>query len=95
MRVAATTAVEVIRAARLGFSLMLAISGGPPAPMASNRNVLAELLSQRALEKFGRPPLPVGVRSPGAMPGLTHDQLMTNIDLYGRQVIPRVRELLS
>ena len=29
------------------------------------------------------------------MPGLTHDQLMTNIELYGRQVIPRVRELLS
>jgi alkanesulfonate monooxygenase SsuD/methylene tetrahydromethanopterin reductase-like flavin-dependent oxidoreductase (luciferase family) len=29
------------------------------------------------------------------MPGLTHDQLMTNIQLYGHQVIPRVRELLS
>ena len=29
------------------------------------------------------------------MPGLTHDQLMTNIELYGRQVVPRVRELLS
>lgn len=29
------------------------------------------------------------------MPGLTRDQLMTNIELYGRQVIPRVRELLS
>jgi hypothetical protein len=29
------------------------------------------------------------------MPGLTHEQLMTNIDLYGHQVIPRVRELLS
>jgi alkanesulfonate monooxygenase SsuD/methylene tetrahydromethanopterin reductase-like flavin-dependent oxidoreductase (luciferase family) len=29
------------------------------------------------------------------MPGLTHDQLMANIELYGRQVIPRVRELLS
>ena len=29
------------------------------------------------------------------MPGLTHDQLMTNIELYGRQVIPRARELLS
>ena len=23
------------------------------------------------------------------MPGFTHDQLMTNIDLYGHQVIPR------
>jgi alkanesulfonate monooxygenase SsuD/methylene tetrahydromethanopterin reductase-like flavin-dependent oxidoreductase (luciferase family) len=29
------------------------------------------------------------------MPGLTHDQLMTNIGLYGTEVIPRVRELLS
>jgi alkanesulfonate monooxygenase SsuD/methylene tetrahydromethanopterin reductase-like flavin-dependent oxidoreductase (luciferase family) len=29
------------------------------------------------------------------MPGLTHEQLMTNIELYGRQVIPRARELLS
>jgi hypothetical protein len=25
----------------------------------------------------------------------THDQLMTNIELYGHKVIPRVRELLS
>src|SRR5262249_60688876 len=29
------------------------------------------------------------------LPGLTHDQLMTNIELYGHQVIPRVRELLA
>jgi alkanesulfonate monooxygenase SsuD/methylene tetrahydromethanopterin reductase-like flavin-dependent oxidoreductase (luciferase family) len=29
------------------------------------------------------------------MPGLTHDQLMTNIELYGREVIPRVREMLA
>jgi alkanesulfonate monooxygenase SsuD/methylene tetrahydromethanopterin reductase-like flavin-dependent oxidoreductase (luciferase family) len=29
------------------------------------------------------------------MPGLTHDQLMTNIELYGHEVIPRARELLS
>jgi catechol 2,3-dioxygenase-like lactoylglutathione lyase family enzyme len=29
------------------------------------------------------------------MPGLTHQQLMTNIELYGREVIPRARELLS
>jgi alkanesulfonate monooxygenase SsuD/methylene tetrahydromethanopterin reductase-like flavin-dependent oxidoreductase (luciferase family) len=28
------------------------------------------------------------------MPGLTHDQLMTNIELYGHEVNPRVRELL-
>ena len=29
------------------------------------------------------------------MPGLTHEQLLTNIELYGHQVIPRVRELLG
>jgi alkanesulfonate monooxygenase SsuD/methylene tetrahydromethanopterin reductase-like flavin-dependent oxidoreductase (luciferase family) len=29
------------------------------------------------------------------MPGLIHDQLMTNIELYGREVIPRARELLA
>src|SRR6204780_3306319 len=51
---------SVVRAARLGFSLALAIIGGPPdrfAPYAQ--------LFQRALEKFGRPPLPVLVHSPG------------------------------
>jgi hypothetical protein len=29
------------------------------------------------------------------MPGLTHEQLITTIELYGQQVIPRVRDLLS
>jgi len=157
---------SVIRAARLGFSLALAIIGGPPARFAAYSQ-----LFQRALEKFGRPPLPVLVHSPGhvaatdeqakaefwprwreiialiapergfaipteesfdwelgphgalyvgspetvaqkiatnlralaatrfdlkyGMPGMTRDQLMTNIELYGRQVIPRVRELLG
>jgi probable LLM family oxidoreductase len=157
---------SVIRAARLGFGLALAIIGGPP-----DRFEPFSELFQRALEKFGRPPLPVMVHSPGhvaatddqakaefwprwrdtitlmapergfrqptedsfdreigphgalyvgspetvaqkvaanlktlgasrfdlkyGMPGLTHDQLMTCIGLYGRRVIPRVRELLS
>jgi probable LLM family oxidoreductase len=157
---------SVVRAARLGFGLALAIIGGPPARFAA----YSELFG-RALEKFGRPPLPVMVHSPGhvaatdeqakaefwprwrdimtamapvrgfaiptrqsferetgphgalyvgspetvaqkiavnlpalgatrfdlkyGMPGLTHDQLMSNIDLYGRRVIPRVRELLG
>jgi probable LLM family oxidoreductase len=157
---------SVIRAARLGFSLALAIIGGKPARFAP----YAELF-QRALEQFGRPSLPVMVHGPGhvaatdeeakaefwprwretiqmvaaergfaipteaqfdwdtgpdgalyvgspetvarkiaanirclgasrfdlkyGMPGLTHDQLMTNIDLYGHKVIPRARELLS
>jgi hypothetical protein len=29
------------------------------------------------------------------MGGLAHRALMTNIELYGTQVIPRVRELLA
>ena len=28
-------------------------------------------------------------------PGMTHEQLMTSVELYGRQVIPRVRTLLG
>jgi alkanesulfonate monooxygenase SsuD/methylene tetrahydromethanopterin reductase-like flavin-dependent oxidoreductase (luciferase family) len=157
---------SVIRAARLGFSLALAIIGGPPARFGAYSQ-----LFQRALEKFGRPPLPVMVHSPGhvaatdeqakaefwprwrevialvaeergfaipteasfdretgpggalyvgspetvaakiaanlralgasrfdlkyGLPGLTHGQLMTTIELYGQRVVPRVRELLG
>jgi probable LLM family oxidoreductase len=157
---------SVIRAARLGYGLALAIIGGPPARFAGYSE-----LFKRALKEFGRPPLPVMVHSPGhvagtdeqakaefwprwrdimtamaaergfaiptemsferetgphgalyvgspetvaqkiavnlraldatrfdlkyGMPGLTHDQLVTNIDLYGGKVIPRVRELLG
>jgi probable LLM family oxidoreductase len=157
---------SVLRAARLGFGLALAIIGGSPARFAGFSQ-----LYRQALEEYGRPPLPVMVHSPGhvaatdeqakaefwprwrdlitrvaaergfripteasfeaetgprgalhvgspetvarkiatnlraldatrfdlkyGMPGLTHDQLMTNIDLYGHKVIPRVRELLA
>jgi probable LLM family oxidoreductase len=157
---------SVIRAARLGYSLALAIIGGPPSRFASFSQ-----LFRRALEQFGRPPLPVLVHSPGhvaatdeqaraefwprwrdlitvmaaergfavpteesfereigpdgalyvgspetvaqkiaanlraleatrfdlkyGLPGLTHGQLMANIELYGHEVIPRARELLS
>jgi alkanesulfonate monooxygenase SsuD/methylene tetrahydromethanopterin reductase-like flavin-dependent oxidoreductase (luciferase family) len=51
---------SVIRAARLGFSLMLAIIGGPPARFAP-----FAALFQEALANYGRPPLPVGVHGPG------------------------------
>jgi probable LLM family oxidoreductase len=157
---------SVIRAARYGYSLMLAIIGGSPARFAP----FAKLF-QQALERFGRSPLPVGVHGPGhvaatdeqareefwpryrdviasiaetrgfaiptpdsflrevgpagalyvgspetvahkisanltilganrfdlkyGMGGLSHQALMTNIELYGTQVIPRVRELLA
>jgi len=157
---------SVIRAARYGFSLMLAIIGGSPARFAPFSQLFRE-----ALESFGRAPLPVGVHSPGhvaatdeqareefwprylevirsvsktrgfavpteesfryeigpqgslyvgspetvaqkiahnltvlganrydlkyGMGGLSHDALMTNIELYGAQVVPRVRDLLA
>jgi probable LLM family oxidoreductase len=157
---------SVIRAARLGFSLMLAIIGGPPVRFAPFSQ-----LFQKALERFGRSALPVGVHAPGhvdvtdekareafwpryrevitrvsetrgfaiptkesylreigpqgalyvgspetvaqkiaanlpalgatrfdlkyGMGGLSHQALLTNIELYGTQVIPRVRELLA
>jgi probable LLM family oxidoreductase len=157
---------SVIRAARYGYSLMLAIIGGSPARFAPFSQ-----LFQQALEKFGYSPRPVGVHSPGhvastddealeqfwphylevitrvsktrgfatptkesyafetgprgalydgspetvaqkiamnltvlgatrfdlkyGMGGLPHRDLMTNIELYGTQVIPRVRDLLS
>jgi probable LLM family oxidoreductase len=157
---------SVIRAARYGFSLMLAIIGGSPARFAP----FSQLFRQ-ALESFGRAPLPVGVHSPGhvavtdekardefwprylevirhyskirgfavptkesflyeigpqgalyvgspetvaqkiaanlttlganrfdlkyGMGGLSHEALMTNIELYGTEVTPRVRELLA
>jgi probable LLM family oxidoreductase len=157
---------SVVRAARYGFSLMLAIIGGPPLRFASFSQLFEE-----TLESLGQPPRPVGVHSPGhvavtddkaraefwprylevirhvsqtrgfAMPtqasflsetgpggalyvgspetvaqkiaanltalganrfdlkygmgGLSHEALMTNIELYGTHVIPRVRELLD
>jgi probable LLM family oxidoreductase len=155
---------SVIRAARHGFSLMLAIIGGQPARFAP----FSQLFRQ-ALQELGQPALPVGVHAPGhvaetdeqaqrefwpqwqstltrvarergfspptkesfafdvgpegalyvgapetvaekivanlhgldatrfdlkfGMPGLTHDQVMKTIELYGREVIPRVRAL--
>jgi len=157
---------SVIRAARYGFSLMLAIIGGSPARFAPFSR-----LFQEALERFGKAPLPVGVHSPGhvavtdeqaldefwpryqevisryskirgfavptrqsflqetgprgalyvgspetvarkiaanltalganrfdlkyGMGGLSHEALMTTIELYGTQVIPRVRDLMA
>jgi probable LLM family oxidoreductase len=156
---------SVVRTARYGFSLMLAIIGGPPARFAP----FSQLFHQ-ALERLGQPARPVGVHSPGHVavtdeqaleefwphyldvigrlgktrgfavptresflretgPGgalyvgspetvaqkivaniktlgatrfdlkyglgaLSHEALMTNIELYGIQVIPRVRELV-
>lgn len=51
---------SVVRAARHGFPLMLAVIGGEPARFAPYVE-----LYHRALDRFGHPPLPVGMHSPG------------------------------
>src|SRR5487761_981131 len=51
---------SVLRAARLGFGLALAIIGGPPSRFAQY-----SVLFQRALAQYGRAPMPVMVHSPG------------------------------
>jgi probable LLM family oxidoreductase len=156
---------SVIRAARYGLPLMLAVIGGPPRRFAPYVD-----LYKRALDQYGHPALPIGLHSPGyvaktdeeavdiqwphwvetlegasrergwARPtmdkflaeiaggslyvgspdtvasklaaairllGLSrfdlayatgrvpHEQRMATIELYGREVIPRVRELLA
>jgi probable LLM family oxidoreductase len=156
---------SVVRAARYGLPLMLAIIGGDPARFAP----YAELF-HRALQELGQPTLPVGVHSPGFVAAtddearellwphyrtmrdrigrdrgwppatreqydaeaahgalmvgspesvaqriartvevlglsrfdlkysngtMPHEHLMSAIELYGTQVVPRVRELLA
>ncbi|WP_329136974.1 LLM class flavin-dependent oxidoreductase [Streptomyces sp. NBC_01476] len=51
---------SVVRTARYGFSLMLAIIGGETARFAPFAGLFAQ-----ALEKFGQPARPVGVHAPG------------------------------
>lgn len=51
---------SVVRAARYGLPLMLAIIGGSPSRFAP----YVELF-HKSLEQLGKPPLPVGVHSPG------------------------------
>jgi probable LLM family oxidoreductase len=74
---------SVIRAAHYGFSLMLAIIGGSPARFAP----FSELY-HRALESFGRAPLPVGVHSPGHV-AETDEQALDEFWPYYLQVISR------
>ncbi|MFJ6652271.1 LLM class flavin-dependent oxidoreductase [Microbacterium sp. NPDC091313] len=51
---------SVVRAARYGYGLMLAIIGGP----ADRFRPFAQLY-RRSLEEFGRPVRPIGIHSPG------------------------------
>ncbi|WP_433572915.1 LLM class flavin-dependent oxidoreductase [Streptomyces sp. CA-251247] len=157
---------SVVRTARYGFSLMLAIIGGETARFAP----FSQLFRQ-ALEQFGHPQRPVGIHAPGhvaatdeqaieeflpaleaamrrvsrergfrtptretllrdvgpggalhvgspetvarkiartltdldatrfdlkyGMPGMAHDAVMTNIELFGTKVAPLVREMMA
>ena len=77
---------SVIRAARLGFSLALAIIGGPPSRFAA----YSELFG-RALEKFGQPSRPVLVHSPGHV-AATDEQAKAEFWPAWREVIALVAE---
>ena len=75
---------SVIRAARLGFALALAIIGGPPSRFAAYSQ-----LFRQALERFGRPPLPVLVHSPGHV-AATDDQARAEFWPRWREIITQV-----
>jgi alkanesulfonate monooxygenase SsuD/methylene tetrahydromethanopterin reductase-like flavin-dependent oxidoreductase (luciferase family) len=75
---------SVLRAARLGFSLMLAIIGGPPARFASFSRLFRE-----ALQRLGQPPRPVGVHAPGHV-AATDQQA---VEEFGTRWIETVRRV--
>jgi probable LLM family oxidoreductase len=75
---------SVVRAARYGYALMLAIIGGSPARFAPFSQ-----LFHRALESFGMPAQPIGVHSPGHV-AATDEQAMEEFWPHYREVIRRV-----
>ncbi|MGH9029738.1 MAG: LLM class flavin-dependent oxidoreductase, partial [Acidimicrobiales bacterium] len=77
---------SVIRAARYGFSLMLAIIGGDPERFAP----LSQLYRQ-ALAQFGRILQPIGVHSPGHV-AITDEQALDEFWPYYLQVIRHVSQ---
>jgi probable LLM family oxidoreductase len=75
---------SVIRAARHGFSLMLAIIGGSPARFAP----FSELFRQ-ALAKLEQPPRPIGIHSPGHV-AETDPQAREEFWPHYREIITRL-----
>ena len=75
---------SVVRAARYGFSLMLAIIGGPPARFAPFSRLFRE-----ALEKLGQPARPVGIHAPGHV-APTDEQA---IEQFGTRWIEALRKV--
>jgi alkanesulfonate monooxygenase SsuD/methylene tetrahydromethanopterin reductase-like flavin-dependent oxidoreductase (luciferase family) len=74
----------VIRAARYGFSLMLAIIGGPPARFAPFSRLFRE-----ALRELGQPMRPVGVHTPGHV-AETDKQAQAEFWPHWRETLTRV-----
>jgi alkanesulfonate monooxygenase SsuD/methylene tetrahydromethanopterin reductase-like flavin-dependent oxidoreductase (luciferase family) len=70
----------VLRAARYGLPLMLAIIGGRPERFAPYVE-----LYQRALEQFGKPQLPVGVHSLGYVAETDDEAIETQWPFYKEQ----------
>jgi probable LLM family oxidoreductase len=75
---------SVVRTARHGFGLMLAIIGGPPARF----NAFSQLFTE-ALARFGQPARPVGVHSPGHI-AATDEQALDELWPHYRDVLARV-----
>ncbi|PRY33381.1 LLM class flavin-dependent oxidoreductase [Pseudosporangium ferrugineum] len=75
---------SVVRAARLGFPLVLAIIGGDPARFAPYVG-----LYHRALAEFGRDRLPVAVHAPGFV-AATDEEAVETVWPHARKVITRI-----
>jgi len=75
---------SVVRAARYGFPLMLAIIGGDPLRFAPFVD-----LYHRALDELGRPRLPVGIHSPGHV-GETDEQALEELWPHYRAMHDRI-----
>lgn len=74
---------SVVRAARYGFGLMLAIIGGSPARFAPFSQLFVA-----ALDEFGHPPRPVGVHAPGHI-AETDEQARDELWPHYRDVLTR------
>ena len=75
---------SVVRAARFGFGLMLAIIGGPPSRFAPFSQLFAT-----ALDKYGQPARPVGVHAPGHI-ATTDEEARDELWPHYRDVLTRV-----
>ena len=75
---------SVVRAARYGFPLVVAIIGGDPLRFAP----LVDLY-RRALEKYGQPPLPVAAHGPGHVAD-SDDQAIEELWPHYRVLITRI-----